>query len=204
VTRPSGTTSAARGRPRNADVDRTVIETVLRLVTEGATFNALSMEGVARASGVSKATVYRRWPSKDALLFDALAAVEVPLPEPAGTSLREDLLTALQSIRQHSLAKRESALVRNMQSQIQSSPELWQRYYQTVILNRRRIVASILQRGIDQGEVRADLSADLDLLVDAVVGPLLTRSIQRPDVPIEDDLAERLVDLLTEGLRPRD
>lgn len=203
MTETPGTTAVRHGRPRNADLDRAVIETVLTLLGDGVTFAEMSMEGIARSAGVGKATIYRRWPSKEALLFDVLATMEVPLPEPGRRSLREDLTTALGSVQKHNLAKRESTLMRNMQSQIQSSPELWQRYYDTFIVSRRRVLGEILQRGIANGEIRAELGADLDLLIDMVVGPLLTRTFQRPDDPIEEDLVERLVAVLLEGMRPR-
>ena len=62
--RTAGRRSARRGRPRNAAVDRAVIETVLRLISDGASFGELSMEGIAREAGVGKATVYRRWPAR--------------------------------------------------------------------------------------------------------------------------------------------
>ncbi len=173
------------------------------MLGDGITFAEMSMEGIARAAGVGKATIYRRWLSKEALLFDVLATMEVPLPEPARRSVREDLVTALGSVRKHNLAKRESTLMRNMQSQIQSSPELWQRYYDTFIVSRRRVLGEILQRGIANGEIRAELGTDLDLLIDMVVGPLLTRTFQRPDDPVEEDLVERLVAVLLEGMGPR-
>ena len=194
--------AVVRGRPRSTAVDRAVIEAVLRLVTDGATFGDLSMEGIARAAAVGKATVYRRWASKEALLLDVLASVDVPLPEPAPGSVREELLATLALVREHSVAKRESALIRNMQTQIQSSPELWRRYFDTVIVARRRVLGQVLERGIARGEVRAELGADLELLIDMVAGPLLTRSLQRPDDPIEPHLVERLVDILLEGLSP--
>ncbi|MFD8600318.1 TetR/AcrR family transcriptional regulator [Kitasatospora sp. NPDC059646] len=203
MTDASGPTAERRGRPRSPAVDRAVIDTVLRLLTEGSSFAELSMEGIARAAGVGKNTVYRRWSGKDALLLDVLATIEEPAPEPTGRTLHEDLVLAVEWIRQRSLAKRESALMRNMQMQIQSSPELWQRYYDTFIVTRRKVLAQIMERGLANGEIRADLADDVELLVDMVAGPLLTRAVQRPDEPLENDLAERLVDTLLDGLRPR-
>jgi hypothetical protein len=106
-------------------------------------------------------------------------------------------------MREYNLAKRESALMRNMQAQIQSSPELWQRYYETVIIARRRVLGRILERGVASGEIRADLGADLDLLIDMVAGPLLIRTVQRPEALTEDNLIERLVDALLNGMCQR-
>lgn len=203
MTTPSGTAAARRGRPRNAAVDRTVVETVLRLLADGATFGDLSMEGIAREAGVGKATVYRRWPGKDALLLDVLASLDAPVAQPPGTSIRADLLVAVESIRLRGVAKRESALMRNVLGAVTSSPGLWQRYYDTVIAGRRQDLARILERGIATGEVRAELGADMDLLLDFVTGPVLARTTLRPGAPLDESITERVVDMLLEGMRPR-
>ena len=201
---PCGATGARRGRPRDAAVDRTVTDAVLRLVGEGATLAELTMEGIARAAGVGKATVYRRWPNKDALLLDVIARVDYPPPTSGGGDLREDLIAAVDYIRRRGLAKRESALMRSMLTQAQNNTELWQRYHDTVIAARRAMLIGLLERGIACGLIRAELGTDVDLLADMVSGPVLARATLRPNAPLPDDLAERVVDTLLEGMRPRD
>lgn len=200
---PGPTAAARRGRPRSAAVDRAVIDTVLRLLTEGTSFADLSMENVARQAGVGKATVYRRWPGKDALLLDVLAAVEAPPAEPAGHSLREDLIASIEAIRHRTLAKQENALLRNMLLHLHSSPELWQRYYETAIVPRRRTLARLLERGVAEGELRPEIAEDLELAMDMVAGPVLYRATIRPDLLQDDTLAERIVDGFLQGARPQ-
>jgi AcrR family transcriptional regulator len=185
-------------------VDRTVIETVLRLIGEGASIGDLTMEGIARAAGVGKATVYRRWPGKDALLLDVLTTIDYPTPLPASGVLRDDLIQAVDYIRRRSLAKRESALLRTMVTQAQNSPELWKRYHDTVVAGRRRMLVDLLEGGIRTGQIRPELGSDLELLTDMVVGPVLARATLRPDAPLPADLAARVVDTLLLGMRPRD
>ncbi|MBY8876419.1 TetR/AcrR family transcriptional regulator [Actinacidiphila acidipaludis] len=202
---PCGATGARRGRPRDAAVDGAVTDAVLRLVGEGATLAELTMEGIARAAGVGKATVYRRWPNKDALLLDVIARVDYPAPAGGGGGdLRDDLIAAVEYIRRRGLAKRESALMRSMLTQAQSNTELWQRYHDSVIAARRQMLIELLERGIASGRIRAELGTDLDLLADMVTGPVLARATLRPNAPLPDDLAERVVDTLLEGMRPRD
>jgi len=185
-------------------VDARVVDTVLRLVGEGASVGDLTMEGIAREAGVAKATVYRRWAGKDALLLDVLAVIEpLPVARPSGV-LRDDLVTAVEYIRQRALAKRESALLRGLLAQMQTSPELWRTYHDTVVAARRRMLTDLLACGVRNGEIRPELGDDLDLLADMVAGPVLSRATLRPGAPLPDGMAERVVDTLLQGMRPHD
>src|ERR1700755_2004368 len=89
----------APGRPRNAQADEAILEAVLELLSAGHSAAAISIEAVAAKAGVGKATIYRRWPNKEALLIDAVQAMKGPLPEPAGRSVREDLLMLVKANR---------------------------------------------------------------------------------------------------------
>jgi AcrR family transcriptional regulator len=200
--RAPDTSAASRGRPRDAAVGRKVVETVVRLIADGTPFGDLTMEGIAREAGVGKATVYRRWPSKDALLLDAMAAVDSPLPTLPGTSFRDDLVVAVETIRRRGLAKRDSAMLRNMLTQIQRNPELWRRYHDTVIATRRAALARLLEHGVAIGEVRPELGSDLELLVDFVTGTMLTRTAFHQGASLDEGLSERIVDLILRGIAP--
>ncbi|MEC3993688.1 TetR/AcrR family transcriptional regulator [Actinacidiphila sp. DG2A-62] len=196
--------ASRRGRPRDAGVEQSVVDTVLRLVSEGTSFAELSMERIAREAGVGKATVYRRWPNKDALLLDVIAVAETAPPHKKRTGvLRTDLISAVEYIRQRSLAKRESALLRSILAQVHSNSVLWQRYHDTVVAKRRHLLMDLLEDGIASGEIRPDLGDDVDLLCDMVVGPVLARATLRPGAALPEDLAERVVDTLLTGMRPR-
>ncbi|MFI2377559.1 TetR/AcrR family transcriptional regulator [Streptomyces sp. NPDC018964] len=190
----------ARGRPRSAAVERAVIEGVMELLEDGVPLAELSIERIARTAGVGKATIYRRWSGKEQLLVDVMRAAEPPDPQLPGTSLRDDLVVLLESLRRRGLAGRTSAILYNVRAQMKSSPGLWAAYHDTVIVPRRRLGLEALRRGRDTGELRADV--DMELLNDIVVGPLLVRTVLRPDADLPDDLAEQVVDILLEGLRP--
>lgn len=198
------TTAVPRGRPRDAAVGHKVVETVLRLIAEGATLGDLTMEGIAREAGVGKATVYRRWNGKDALLLDVLAAIDVPEPPPrfAGRSFRDDLLTAVEALRRRGLAKRDSAMLRTMLGQMQNSPALWKAYHDTVIGKRRAALTRLLEHGIAIGAVRPELGADMELLVDFVTGTLLSRTAFRREASLDEGISERVVDMILHGIAP--
>src|SRR5512139_1001583 len=125
------------GRPRSARADLAIVEAVLDLLAEGITAEALTIEAVAARAGVGKATIYRRWVNKDALLLDAVAALKGPLPEIAGVSVREDLLMIMRPIGNHD-AVRNATVLPCLISELKRSPKL-NDCYQKVIEPRREL-----------------------------------------------------------------
>src|SRR5262249_60113721 len=85
------------GRPRSEQADQAIIDAALSLFAESGP-DGLCIERVAARAGVGKATIYRRWPGKEDLLLDAIAAVKAPLPEPAGRSAPEDPAALLRAL----------------------------------------------------------------------------------------------------------
>ncbi|CAM5559710.1 TetR/AcrR family transcriptional regulator [Streptomyces pilosus] len=201
---PSGTAprqeGPARGRPRSEAVERAVIESVMELLEDGVPLAELSIERIARTAGVGKATIYRRWSGKEDLFVDVVRAAGPPDPELPGTSVRDDLVVLLESLRPRGPAGRTSAILHNVHAQMKSSPHLWAAYHDTVVVPRRTLGLEVLRRGRENGELRADV--DVELLHDIVVGPVLVRTVLRPDADLPDDLAARVVDTLLQGLRP--
>jgi AcrR family transcriptional regulator len=194
-------TAERRGRPRSPAVGIAVIETVLTLLEEGATIGELSIERIAREAGVGKATVYRRWSGKSALMLDVMKAVDEPNPVLEERSVRDDLVACVDSIRRRGLAKRSSAVLRNVLAQFQNDPELWCAYHDTIVVTRREQLDEVLRRGIRTGEIRDDL--DLELVGDLFVGPMLARAMMQPNIPLEDGLSELMVDTVLAGVCPR-
>ncbi|MEU5609421.1 TetR/AcrR family transcriptional regulator [Streptomyces sparsogenes] len=189
------------GRPRSAAADAAIIEAALRLIEEGATIGELSIERIAREAGVGKATVYRRWSGKEALMIDVMRSLEEPNPRPAGASVRDDLVTLLELMRRRGLAKRNSALLRTVVTQMHANQELWRAYDAHVIAARREMLYEVLRRGMARGEIRGDL--DLELLADLFTGPMLSRVILHEWKALPEGLAETIVDTVLEGVRPR-
>ncbi|GGJ57888.1 TetR/AcrR family transcriptional regulator [Streptomyces brasiliensis] len=190
----------ARGRPRSEAVERAILEGAMRLLEEGVPLSELSIERIARTAGVGKATIYRRWSGKEELFVDVMRAAEPPDPELPGTSMRDDLVVLLESLRQRGLVNRSSAILHNVQAQMKSSPKLWAAYHAMVITPRRNLSLEVLRRGQRNGELRTDV--DIELANDMFVGPMLVRSVMRPDVDLPGELSEQIVDTVLEGLRP--
>ncbi|MET9912890.1 TetR/AcrR family transcriptional regulator [Streptomyces sp. NPDC006476] len=197
---PAASGAPVRGRPRSEAVERAVIEGVMKLLEDGVPLAELSIERIARTAGVGKATIYRRWSGKEELFVDVVRSAEPPGPQLPGTSMRDDLVALLEHLRQRGLMTRSSAILHNVHAQMKSSPKIWAAYHATVVRPRRELQIAILRRGQADGELRTDL--DVELLNDMFVGPMLFRTLMRPDADLPDGLSEEIVDTLLEGLRP--
>jgi AcrR family transcriptional regulator len=194
----AGCPRRAPGRPRSARADEAIVEAVLDLLADGTSLEALSMESVALRAGVGKATIYRRWPNKEALVLDALAALKGPLPTVAGESIRDDLLTLLRPLATVRTT-RAGRIMPCLIPEIQRNPELAHLYHQ-MAQPRRQLMRDVLQRGIDSGELRADL--DIDSTMAMMVGPMISQSVLNwhPGLDMVK-LPEQIVDSLLPGLR---
>jgi AcrR family transcriptional regulator len=181
-------------------VERAILEGTMKLLEDGVPLAELSIERIARTAGVGKAAIYRRWSGKEELFVDVVRSAEPDDPELRGTSMRDDLVVLLESVRQRGLLSRQSAILHNVYAQMKSSPRVWDAYHATVIAPRRRLGLEVLRRGQENGELRDDI--DIELINDMFVGPLLVRSIVRPEADLPEGMPEQIVDTLLEGLRP--
>jgi AcrR family transcriptional regulator len=187
------------GRPRDPSRDAAIVDATLALLAEGG-FGALTMEAVALRAGVGKATVYRRWPSKEQLVVDALATLVEP-PEPvAGAGVRDQLVALLATVARRS-GSRASRIFPRLVSDAVDNPELMRRYREQVLDPRRQRFVAVLQQGVAEGIVRSDV--DLEHAVDLLVGPMAYRNLVRTDPPPDPELAARIVDDVLVALGPR-
>lgn len=190
-----------RGRPRNEALEPTIIESVLGLLERDVPLADLSIERIAREAGVGKASVYRRWTGKDELMLDVMRSLEEETPELAGKSVRDDLVVLLEFLRRRGLAKRNSALLRTVVTQMKAQPALWREYHETVVQTRHEALLAVLRRGVATGEVRSD--CDIEVLAELFVGPMLSRALFHEWKELPEALAEQIVDTVLDGVRPR-
>ena len=187
------------GRPRSERADRAIIDAALSLYAETGP-EGLCIEKVAARAGVGKATIYRRWHGKEELLLDAIAALQSPLPEPAGRSVREDLVTLLGAMCEAVADPRRAREFALLLGEGARYPRLMARYVETVLEPRREVIRSVLRRGVATGELRA--SVDIDAALFMLTGAVLARGKYEPG-SIPPGYAERVVDELLQGLTPR-
>jgi AcrR family transcriptional regulator len=179
------------GRPRDARHDRAILEATMALLSEGG-YGRLTIDGVAARAGVGRPTIYRRWPSKQALVVAALLdAPQIQVPEADTGSLRGDLVKVLRH--QITLMNRPEnrRVTAALVADLAADPELGEKYVNEYLVPRRAAVWRVLQRGVARGELAAD--ADLGLAYEMLFGPLFMRSVIWGH-HLGRDVAEKLVD----------
>ena len=188
-----------RGRPRQPEVDQRILEATLRLLAQHG-YVRMSLEEVAAAAGVTKPTIYRRYPSKAALTTAALARARQRHPPPAETGdTRADLIAQLRHFQRGVSRPYGMSLVGTVLAEEYETPELLALYRQYVIHPRRQEVRAILEHARERGELRAD--ADLDLAVTMLIGAYYAQYLAGD--PFPSDWAERNVDTICRGLLPQ-
>lgn len=171
VARPQGVSLRRRGPV----LERAILEAALdQLSTVG--WSGLTMEGVAVGAQTGKAAVYRRWPSKEDLVADALQAGLPTLDEaPDHGSVREDLYQLCRRIREAMYSKPGFAL-RSVIHECDS--ETAERFHGLIVTGviepSTRLFREVVQRGIRRGDVRADATGDL--LFDVIPAMMMYRS----------------------------
>jgi AcrR family transcriptional regulator len=191
----------APGRPRSLEADRSILSAALdRFIEDG--YQGMSIEHVAAQAGVGKATIYRRWPSKEALITDAVGSFSEELTAPNTGSVREDLLGLVRQIGELASSSPSGRCFARMAGEMGSNPELAKVYKEKVIGHRRAIVGEIISRGIARGELREEL--DIELVIDMLVGPVLYRALIKREQPAKTGrVAATLIDTLMMGIATR-
>jgi len=190
--------TTARRRRRNPHSHQSILAATSELLGEVG-YTALTMEGVAARAGVGKATVYRWWPTKGALVVETLSA-QLPAPEPIDTGeLRQDLLTAIRRAVQILAVGPAAAVIPALAADLSSDPAMAEQFRAQIIRPRRTVVLEVLQRATRTGELPADV--DTELLLDIYAGAVFYRVLVSGE-PVTDGLAVQLVNLLIDGKTP--
>jgi AcrR family transcriptional regulator len=185
----------SRGRPRSESAHRAILDAFRELLIEDG-FARLRLEHVAARAGVSKATIYRRWHSKEELaieLLHQLAAPDVGVAETGDT--RQDLVAvALHAIERLTTSGFGPA-IRALLCEIAANPAVGDRFRATVIQARRDEVRQVVKRGIARGDLRP--STDPDMATELLVAPVCFRLVFGG--PLDREFGENVVDALLTG-----
>ena len=188
---------AARGRPRSERAHRAILDAAREMLAEDG-FADLALERVAARAGVGKATIYRRWASKEALALDLLLQLAAPHAAIDDTGdTRAELLVAVTDAIRAVTDTPFGPVIRALLSQIALNPELGDPFRAGVVQGRRDQVRGVIARGVARGDLRPDV--DADLATELLIGPVYFRLMFGG--ALTQDFAERLVDSVLYGFR---
>jgi AcrR family transcriptional regulator len=185
------------GRPRCERARQAILSSTLKyLEAKENGFADLTIENIAAQAGVGKATVYRWWPTKAALVADAFAgSVTQKLRFPDTGSIRGDM-----SQQMHQLVKimrsRRGHIISAILGAGQSDPTLIVAFLERFLKPRREEAYATLRRGIARGELPATI--DLDLTLDALYGPIYMRFLIRHN-SLTFTFVDQLCELVLDG-----
>jgi len=180
------------GRPRNQGYDDVILDAVMGILSQDG-YSGLTIDGVAARAKVGRPAIYRRWPSKPALVVAALARSTGLAPAPDTGTVRGDLL----AVQRHQVALMNSAgwrrITPGLTADLAADPELARTYLEEFIAPRRRSVWDALDRGVARGELPAGI--DHAFISDLLTGPLFYRALVRGE-RLEPEAAQRTVDVV--------
>jgi AcrR family transcriptional regulator len=161
----------------------------------------VTMEAIAERAGVSKATVYRWWPNRAAVVMDGfLSIVSSEVPFPHTGRAREDIRIHMRRLAE-AFSGKIGRTVAALIAEGQSDPELAEALRSRWLSVRRAEAREILELGIERGEIREDL--DPEVAVDVLYGPIYYRMLVG-HAPLDDGFTDALADHIFAGLRARD
>jgi AcrR family transcriptional regulator len=187
------------GRPRSEQARQAILRSTLQILGKTG-FSDLTIEEVAARARVGKATVYRWWPNKDALIADAFASSTTSrLHFPDTGSIHSDMSRQMRQLIKVFKSPR-GRIVSAILAAGQSDEESIAAFRERFLKPRRREAYETLRRAIRRGELRKDV--DLDLLLDSLYGPIYMRFLIRHD-RLTAQFVDHLCELVLGGATPR-
>jgi AcrR family transcriptional regulator len=186
-----------RGRPRSAGADAAIVAAVIELLDADG-YTGLRIDDVADTSGVSKTTIYRRWPTKAALVVDVLRRIKAEqMPMPSTGDIELDLRAIVSDLFASLDGTTLARALPGLLAEKTSDPELAAAIEQ-LWNDRQAMVGDVLRRGIAAGQLRADL--DVTTVLDLLAGPVYYRLLITGQ-PLDRRSAKRHADAIVVGMR---
>jgi AcrR family transcriptional regulator len=189
VAQPALADSRSGGRPRDDSRDRAIRRATLQLLAEVG-YDGVTMDRVATRAKAGKATIYRRWPSKVALVIETIAAVArqaVPIPDTG--SFRADMLALLRAYRD-SVGDDRGRVLAELISELPRNADLRDAVQKGFITQRKVAMDAIIARAVARGEI--DPAVDRVILMELGSAIVLQR-ILLSGLPVDDSFLETII-----------
>jgi len=187
------------GRKKDPQIDQAVLRATLELLEEVG-YAGTSISQVAARVGVYRPAIYRRWPSKQHLVAEAVASALGDEPTPDTGDLRADLLTGVGTLVEAFTATNVSRVLPALVADLARQPDLLQDFLDSVFQPRRASTARRLRAAAERGDIRPDF--DMEFVLDALAAPVYYRALFGHG-SVTPELTEQSVDLVLASLRSR-
>jgi AcrR family transcriptional regulator len=185
------------GRPRSEKTKSDILNASYDLLIEKG-FAEITVEKIAEKANVSKATIYKWWPNKAAVVMDAfLNAINLDLPVPDTGSTMEDMFLQVDNFVKFLTSKKGSVLTEII-AEGQYDSKLADIYRMAYFTPRRNISKQILERGISRGELREELN--LEVSIDLIWAPVFYRLLITGE-KIDAAFIKAIINYAFEGIR---
>ena len=188
------------GRPRSEASHQAIIQATLELLIEVG-YGALTMEAVRTRAGVGKATIYRRWSSKEELVSDTIVFLHETFAAPDTGSLRGDYAALAGAVRASASRGGAAMLMPRLLGESVHDPELFAIFRAHLVEPRRAALRTVLERAVARGEIRHGI--DPELMVDLFAGPAVYRMLITGGDVSQMFSVDAQMDALMNGLAPR-
>ena len=187
-----------RGRPRSEQADQAIVDATLRMLgTQGVA--GTTIEGIAADAGVGKTTIYRRWPTKTALILAAISNIVPPGDPPDTGTMAGDMAALAETQRRRLAGSNLSGIVPRVLAESMGDPELHQDFVDRVVGPFRDMLRLFIERGIERGELRPDL--EVEPLVDLLHAiPIYRILMSRGDPASLEQVPDAYMPLLAPGI----
>ncbi len=165
------------GRPRSSEVHSAILTTTLELLAEEG-FDGMSIDAVAKRAGVGKTAIYRRWSSKEALVLDALKALDIEVLAVDTGNFRDDAVAFLrEAVRSYLYITNPQHVELSLKivGELYKRPEVFSTLYAQLFAPRNRQLERLIRRAQARRELRHDL--DVTLIMDLIAGPIIIQAL---------------------------
>jgi AcrR family transcriptional regulator len=188
--------STGRGRPRSSEANDAILTAAIALVREKG-YDDVTVEAIAERAGVGKATIYRRWPSKEPLVAEAIGRIVRVIPIPDTGTLRGDLRLLMRSAARMYGDPATRLLLSGLVAAMSRNASIATAVRSGFVGTWRSAVAQVVERAAERGDLRRGV--DAGFVNDLLSGPLLHRFLIEGD-EIDEAFTRRVVDTVSRGL----
>jgi len=188
-----------RGRPRSETARDHILQATLTLLDQ-MSLRDITAEAIAKKAGVSKATLYKWWPNKLHIAFDAFmgrVSTEIVIPD-TGSALRDFRLSMRDAMAFY--ASPAGRMLGHLIAEGQGDASFNEALLEQFLVQRREVVAVIWQRGVARGDIRADV--DMQMGLDLLYGTLMFRFLVGRFQMMSAEDADLLIDTVFRGISP--